>query len=223
MWGIDNQVGTIEVGKKADIILLDQNLFEIDPSEIYKTKVLATMFDGKIVHDVTFGIGDSAPAAFGTALATSSAIAADNEFATYAELGLMQGFPPPEDKRVDRSNALFGVPYNRWSYQNMRSLYPTANIPTASQPVAINRKIDGGIDRQIWGTSTLGYDTDEGFSISTRFNTLPDAIEADGGTFDSARRSFTFAGADYNTTVNFETPDNGNGWQLKSGISYFFN
>ena len=83
---------------------------------------------------------------FGAAIATPSVIADDNEFATHAELGLMQGFPPPEDKRVDRSNALFGVPYNRWSYQNMRSLYPTANIPTANQSVTINRKIDGGID-----------------------------------------------------------------------------
>ncbi len=83
---------------------------------------------------------------FGAAIATSSAAAAENEFATHAELGLMQGFPPPADKRVDKTNALFGVPYNRWSYQNMRSLYPTANIPTASQPVTIDRKIDGGID-----------------------------------------------------------------------------
>ena len=82
----------------------------------------------------------------GTATAASPAAAAKNEFATHAELGLMQGFPPPADKRVDRSNALFGIPYNRWSYQNMRSLYPTANIPTANQPVTINRKIDGGID-----------------------------------------------------------------------------
>ena len=77
---------------------------------------------------------------------TSVAAAAADEFATAAELKLMQGFPPPEDKRVDRSNALFGVPYNRWSYQNMRSLYPTANIPTANASVAIIRKIDGGMD-----------------------------------------------------------------------------
>lgn len=83
---------------------------------------------------------------FGTVIATSSATAAENEFATHAALGLMQGFPPAEDKRVNRSNALFGVPYNRWSYQKMRSLYPTANIPTANQSIKINRKIDGGID-----------------------------------------------------------------------------
>ena len=85
-------------------------------------------------------------AGFAVALATSSALATENEFATHAELGLMQGFPPPQELRVDRSNALFGVPYNRWSYQNMRSLYPTANIPTADVPVTVNRKIDGGID-----------------------------------------------------------------------------
>jgi len=35
-----------------------------------------------------------------------------NKFATADELGLMQGFPPPAEKIVDRSNALFGVPFN---------------------------------------------------------------------------------------------------------------
>lgn len=83
---------------------------------------------------------------FAATLAISAVFATENEFATHAELGLMQGFPPPAELRVDRSNALFGVPYNRWSYQNMRSLYPTANIPTADVAVTINRKIDGGID-----------------------------------------------------------------------------
>jgi len=85
-------------------------------------------------------------AGFAAVLAGSPTLAVDNAFATHAELGLMQGFPPPKELRVDRSNALFGVPYNRWSYQNMRSLYPSANIPTANVPVTINRKIDGGID-----------------------------------------------------------------------------
>lgn len=70
-----------------------------------------------------------------------------DEFATADELGLMKGFPPAADKRVNRSNALFGVPYNRWSYLNMRSLYPTANIPTAEHSVAISRKINSGIEK----------------------------------------------------------------------------
>ncbi len=34
----------------------------------------------------------------------------NNPYATHNELGLMQGFPPPADKRVTRNNALFGVP-----------------------------------------------------------------------------------------------------------------
>lgn len=59
MLGIEDEIGSIEVGKKADMILLSQNLFEIDAEDIPKTKVLGTMFDGKIVHDLLYGIGDS--------------------------------------------------------------------------------------------------------------------------------------------------------------------
>ncbi len=70
----------------------------------------------------------------------------DNPYATAEELGLMQGFPPSPERRVDRTNALFGVPYNRWSYQNMRTLYPTAGIPHASTPIDLPRRINGGID-----------------------------------------------------------------------------
>ena len=64
-----------------------------------------------------------------------------------------------------------------------------------------------GLDQQIWGTTTLGYDGDTGFELSTRFNTLPDNIEVGGGTFDSSRRTFTFGDSDGQTTIRFETPD----------------
>jgi predicted amidohydrolase YtcJ len=57
--GMEDEIGSIEAGKKADMILLSQNLFEIDPEEIPKTRVLGTMFDGRIVHDVLYGKGDS--------------------------------------------------------------------------------------------------------------------------------------------------------------------
>jgi predicted amidohydrolase YtcJ len=43
---LENETGSIEVGKQADIIVLDQNLFEIPPNDIAKTKVLLTLVDG---------------------------------------------------------------------------------------------------------------------------------------------------------------------------------
>ncbi len=70
---------------------------------------------------------------------------APDAYASAAELKLMEGFPPPADKRVNRSNALLTPPYNRWSYLNMRMLYPSAGIPNAGQPFPINKSIDQGI------------------------------------------------------------------------------
>ena len=43
----EDQTGSIEVGKLADLIVLDQNLFEIDPADISETNVLLTLFGGE--------------------------------------------------------------------------------------------------------------------------------------------------------------------------------
>ncbi len=48
---MEDQIGSIEVGKKADLVLLDQNLFEIDAYDIHKTEVLMTMMDGDVVYE----------------------------------------------------------------------------------------------------------------------------------------------------------------------------
>jgi len=64
-----------------------------------------------------------------------------------------------------------------------------------------------GVDQQVWGTSTIGYDKNEGYNISTRFNTLPEPMRAAGGTFDQNNRTFTFKGSDYRLIVRFQTPD----------------
>ncbi len=47
---LDKDTGSIEPGKSADLAVLDQNLFEIPASEIGKTKVLVTLFEGKAVY-----------------------------------------------------------------------------------------------------------------------------------------------------------------------------
>ena len=46
----DDTTGSIESGKFADLVVLDQNLFEIDAEQISDTKVLLTLFGGKAVH-----------------------------------------------------------------------------------------------------------------------------------------------------------------------------
>ncbi|MFC2169304.1 amidohydrolase [Acidobacteriota bacterium] len=42
--------GTLEKGKLADMVVLSQDLFTIDPEDITKTEVLYTILGGKIVH-----------------------------------------------------------------------------------------------------------------------------------------------------------------------------
>jgi predicted amidohydrolase YtcJ len=48
----EKEEGSLEPGKLADLIILSQNVFEIDPHDIAKTEVLLTMVGGKIVHDL---------------------------------------------------------------------------------------------------------------------------------------------------------------------------
>jgi hypothetical protein len=46
----ERETGSIEVGKAADLIVLDHNLFDVPPSEIHRTKVLLTLLEGKEVY-----------------------------------------------------------------------------------------------------------------------------------------------------------------------------
>ncbi len=46
----DHETGTIETGKIADLIILDKNLFEIQPTEISEVQVLMTLVDGELVY-----------------------------------------------------------------------------------------------------------------------------------------------------------------------------
>ena len=47
---MEDKIGTIEVGKYADLVVLENNLFEIEPDQIADTKVLGTMMNGNFTH-----------------------------------------------------------------------------------------------------------------------------------------------------------------------------
>ena len=46
----ENEIGSLEAGKLADIIILDRNLFQIPTHEIHNASVVQTIFNGKIVY-----------------------------------------------------------------------------------------------------------------------------------------------------------------------------
>ncbi len=47
---MEDKIGSLEVGKKADLVVLDRNLFETDPYEIYETEAVITVMDGDFVY-----------------------------------------------------------------------------------------------------------------------------------------------------------------------------
>jgi len=48
---MEDEIGSIEVGKRADLVVLDQDIFSIDPYTIHKTNVLLTLLGGDLVFD----------------------------------------------------------------------------------------------------------------------------------------------------------------------------
>lgn len=46
----EDETGSLEVGKAADFVILDRNLFEVSPDQIGETRVLATFVDGVQVY-----------------------------------------------------------------------------------------------------------------------------------------------------------------------------
>ena len=48
---MENRIGSIEVGKYADLVILQNNLFEVASDQIAETPVVATMMNGRFTHD----------------------------------------------------------------------------------------------------------------------------------------------------------------------------
>ncbi|MFP4428824.1 MAG: amidohydrolase [Desulfovermiculus sp.] len=49
-YGVDHELGSLSPGKRADCILLDRDIYSIDPRDIQHARVDMTVFDGKIVY-----------------------------------------------------------------------------------------------------------------------------------------------------------------------------
>jgi len=48
--GLEDRTGSIEVGKLADLIVVDRNPFEVDPSDLSELEVELTLLEGQPVH-----------------------------------------------------------------------------------------------------------------------------------------------------------------------------
>ena len=48
---MDDIIGTVEVGKFADLVVLDTNILEADAKAISDTRVVYTISDGRIVYE----------------------------------------------------------------------------------------------------------------------------------------------------------------------------
>jgi len=48
--GRSHELGSIEVGKQADLVILNQNLFDVNRYDVHKTKPVAVIMDGELVH-----------------------------------------------------------------------------------------------------------------------------------------------------------------------------
>jgi len=47
---IEDQSGSLTVGKNADLVALDQNIYEVPTTAIGRTHVLVTMYKGEVVY-----------------------------------------------------------------------------------------------------------------------------------------------------------------------------
>lgn len=45
---LDEQIGSLEVGKLADLIVLDRDIYDLEPDQIHTAEVMLTIYDGKI-------------------------------------------------------------------------------------------------------------------------------------------------------------------------------
>jgi len=50
---LEKKIGSLQTGKYADMILLDRDVLSVPAEEMQAARVLWTMFEGKIVYNVS--------------------------------------------------------------------------------------------------------------------------------------------------------------------------
>ena len=48
--GLEDVLGSITPGKLADLVVLDRDIFAVEPMEIAQAQVVMTVFDGRVVY-----------------------------------------------------------------------------------------------------------------------------------------------------------------------------
>src|SRR5215207_1513149 len=56
---LERETGSIEVGKLADLVVLDRNLFDLPPGRIHEAKVVRTLLEGRTVFRASIEGGGS--------------------------------------------------------------------------------------------------------------------------------------------------------------------
>ncbi len=49
--GMEDEVGTLTPGKRADFVIVDRDPFTVPAEELWKTRVLRTVIDGETVYE----------------------------------------------------------------------------------------------------------------------------------------------------------------------------
>jgi len=60
--GWENEIGSIETGKLADMIVLEQNPLEVSAADISEIQVLKTLLSGEVIYDAEINLGQQVDA-----------------------------------------------------------------------------------------------------------------------------------------------------------------